>query len=803
MHQSILRFLLSDKESLAQYQQGDFMSFEDIRRRLFLLVRDQNRYLPDHYYRLNRDRSLIGINSISEIWTDGLPKLVADFLELDDKRIYVLPREQNAWQELITFMPPLLLQAAYLYRETVLPSRFASSEIVEYYRTYILPNTRYTALPGPRIPQLLQYASDQKGFHDLHMHLNGTIETDLVWQDYLARPELIYKELQMAFLDVKVKEQLEQESSLLEPLKYFNLLKTAQKLRHFFFNYLFKRKLAEGFDGLNKHQLLGKFLSSSVIYPKAYTHPFLEILGSKDPYFHTQSLEALMYILLLDEMKKTENEMLAAMFHFYLLILGLTNRLLVQQVHQNGFEQFQKHTLNGLREESEREYVRRFFQLHGNDQRHIRFLEGRFSPKKSQKELKVFIDTIWKGWDSMKNHIKELQADDPDDTKVLPELGLIAHFIKKDDKKPDHYIRHNQLRKDNWHRAKVLSLLINNQPKYKHRIVAVDAAASEFDAPPEVFAPVFRLMRRSGIKHFTYHAGEDFYHIVSGLRVIYEAITFCGLKQGDRIGHATATAISTEQWHKEVGAELLIRRGEYLDNLVFAYHMIITYKLTNLEIYLPFIIHKAEVLANNIYRTHYSVSSLEKAWQLRRCCPFHLLNDKSTVASLTVFDTDEWYFPVKSGLLEKHIESQDSQYVEIFRAYHNSEYRKEFNEIISVKTVDIFGEQGLESLQLAVLDFMNKREIVIETLPTSNVRIGFHRGYETYHLWNWICWKKDGKSIPPIVVGSDDTGIFATNIYNEYANIYCMLVYKHHLSHNEAISVIKKINEDSQTYKFK
>lgn len=70
---------------------------------------------------------------------------------------------------------------------------------------------------------------------------------------------------------------------------------------------------------------------------------------------------------------------------------------------------------------------------------------------------------------------------------------------------------------------------------------------------------------------------------------------------------------------------------------------------------------------------------------------------------------------------------------------------------------------------------MHKKEIVIESLPTSDIRRGHHHGFATYHLWNWMKWEDEGESIRTIVLGTDDTGIFATNTYNEYANIYCFL----------------------------
>ena len=62
---------------------------------------------------------------------------------------------------------------------------------------------------------------------------------------------------------------------------------------------------------------------------------------------------------------------------------------------------------------------------------------------------------------------------------------------------------------------------------------------------------------------------------------------------------------------------------------------------------------------------------------------------------------------------------------------------------------------------------MHHRQIVIETLPTSNVVIGHHHSFSTYHLYNWYKWSKEGEKIPAIVVGTDDAGIFATNIFSD------------------------------------
>lgn len=798
----MLKFLLSDNESLAKYTYGKFATLDDLKRRMLLKLRTQNSAIPDHIYRLEQEKTFQDINSLSDVLTRGLEDFVERYLELDGKRVYVKPEQQNNWQETITYIPPLLLQCVLLHKKTYNNYKHNISELHKYFKEYILPNTRYTSIPYARIPQLEYYVKQQNGLHDLHMHLNGALETDQVWQDYLFNPLGIYKDLKKGFKIPKVKEQMEQESHLLEPLTYVTLLKTAQKLRQYFFYYLFPYKNS-GYENFNREELLLEFMNNESGLSGSYKHPFLSLISNDEKYTHLMSIEALMYILILHELYINKNELLAGYFHFYLLILGLTNRLLVQQTHQNGFEQFQKHTLNELRESSEKIFLRRYYQIHGNDLKHIHFLEGRFSPKDSQKEMITFLMAISKGWDKMKEDISIQYERKNGDLLKMPELRLIAHFIKKADYKPDTYIRHKALRYDVSQRGKVLALLLKNHTYYHQKIVAVDAAASEFDAPPEVFAPVFRQMRRAGIKHFTYHAGEDFYHILSGMRAIYEAIIFCDLQKGDRIGHATASGLSPKQWKEIIGCELLVKQGDYLDDLIFSYHLIIKSKTEALQTILPFIINKVSELSYLIYNQHYPIAILEKAWLMRQCCPLHALEiTKDNVISKNIYDEEEWCFMINKGFVKSRKEIPDNKVWEVFKTYHNSNYRIKFDEVISINPFDILKTEDIEVLQLALLNEMTKKEIVIETLPTSNVRIGFHKNFSTYHLFNWAKWHDEGKSIPPIVVGSDDTGIFATNIYNEYANIYCMLLNTHHMTHSKVMNIIKKLDEDSRIYRF-
>lgn len=101
-----------------------------------------------------------------------------------------------------------------------------------------------------------------------------------------------------------------------------------------------------------------------------------------------------------------------------------------------------------------------------------------------------------------------------------------------------------------------------------------------------------------------------------------------------------------------------------------------------------------------------------------------------------------------------------------------------------------------------MLEYMNSQGIIIEALPTSNIHIGYYSNFDAYHIWNWYKWTTEGKSIPPVVLGTDDCGIFSTNIFNEYAHLFCNLVFQHKKPRIEALKVIRQICDNSEIYKF-
>ena len=67
----------------------------------------------------------------------------------------------------------------------------------------------------------------------------------------------------------------------------------------------------------------------------------------------------------------------------------------------------------------------------------------------------------------------------------------------------------------------------------------------------------------------TFHVGEDFRHLLSGLRAVDEALRFLNMGPGDRIGHGLALGLNYKIWCERVGGEVAMPRGERLDDLVW------------------------------------------------------------------------------------------------------------------------------------------------------------------------------------------------------------------------------------------
>lgn len=752
---SYIKYILQDNLSLrTYYKQCKRVCLADVKRSVLLMARSYKYSVPDHYYRLGLDASFEGIENLCDLFTVGLPKLAEEYLEQRDGCVYVKGDKVNGWQMVIPYIPPLLLIVTKLGARKCVDI----GSVLNFARDNIEPSVRFTAIPSAWLPEMEALKKENCGFSDLHIHLNGTTEVDVLWQDFISNPEPIYYQVQKAYHNSKVREQVQQMTEISNPTEFLDLLHIAGRIREWLYNRVaYDESILES---CSFESLLSELVSSKEVFKE---NPLKYVLGENaSPLI----LEGAFYAIILSHLNlHPQDEAVAGLFHYYLLILGLCNRLVVQQADSFGFDQFQKYTANNFREYSEKSYERRFFQLAGNGLDNFRHIEGRFALKKTLEENLDIIGRIKHGFESL-NRCQESQG------VKCSSLSLVGHFIKRPDAQ-DGKVRFEELRREIKVKTEALSVLMNTRSKSAMMVTGVDAAASEFDTPPEVFAPAYRRLRECGIKHFTFHAGEDFFHILSGIRAIYEAMYFLDLEAGDRIGHASALGVDVELWADNVGPRVWMKIGDRLDDLIFSYYLISTSRVGPLEHLLPLIALEALRLASKIYPFPCNIYDLIEAWKMR------------------VKDPTE--FAISDG---------ERTSDRLFHYYHSRKGRNETEKIEQVGVYDIFAAEDLRLLQQELLRLMYNRQIVIETLPTSNVMIGHHKNFKSYHLYNWYRWSKEGIKVPPIVVGTDDAGIFATNIYNEYCHIYCLLVFEKGVSPYEAMSYIRSLDHNAEVYAF-
>lgn len=772
---SFFLFLQRDFLSLKCFADGKNVSIEDVKRRLFLNQRNINNQVSNHYFKLENNEPYGRIRNFSDLFLE-FQKFADKFLAEKEKRIYVQDEKFIEWHNTISFISPLLLISAFIENNFILKD-FEISTIQDYFQKYICPNTRNTALLSPECIPLRHFFEEKQGFYDLHIHLNGITETDSVWQNLLNDIEKNMNEISKGFLEednkfdeeLKVKDCVFEKDGLNVLLEQNGLTWNSSDLRELLYKARFLKNeifnIVFGFENRDSKEF--------------YISPFLEFFNENpDAKIPSKLLryESLMYVIIfrfIKEKRSETGEYAAKKFYEYLLIQGLFAHLLCHDKTQFGFQQFQEITNTKLREESDKSHISKFFQLCGNDESlpNFRFAEFRFSPKDSVEKNMQFVRQFEASW---KNY--SLDCESNDIFLGFPEGNLIAHFIKKSPnlKSEDVYF---DLRLELNKKTDALIGFIKQQNQLSKKLVAVDVASSEFDTPPEIFAPYFWKLREKGIKHFTYHAGEDFYHVLSGLRAIYETVEFCGLKKADRIGHAAAAGINIQEWQRTVNDSFCISKNEWFDNLVFAVSFIKERNIKDLYNIIPILLCKIEELVWDVYEKSASFPCLEKLWRSRRLA-FH--EQKKAVSK----------------------NSQDLEYFVDYR-YSPEYFERQNKQLLDSSEIEYVSLESLEIIQAEILKYLHEKEIVIETLPTSNFRIGFYNDFSFYQLFNWFDLYLSDKTLPPIVLGTDDPGIFSTNIFNEYALVYCHLVYESKKERNKVLDFLEILYRNAEIYAFR
>ncbi|TWC49575.1 hypothetical protein FBY04_12145 [Pseudomonas sp. SJZ080] len=759
--------------------------------------------------------------------------------EGNDGSIRVRTRLLEPWQDLVLAVPPLLITSAWMAQRLHLSD--ATPSVAELQRAGARLNAWLcdSTLPVDDDP-FLDHLCRTEGLDETHLHLNGTTEAEKVWCDALERPEKVVGGLTAKTIKedigIKVpigngvKRLLQQEDPDLTPQRLMQRVKDAAALKADLLNHA-------------TPNVEPTFCEPPVAAYRRAQENCLRRLSAQTPKVVKEAWQLVTLFKGFDENRLDHTAGLR--FWHYALLRAQFCRLLIQQSNQKGFDQFQHITLNELREATEKDYAERFRQIERGQQKGVDFLEGRFTPKMPPDDTAKLLGLILRGYleflgegvarpagvmreareyrslSDLLSRVRRLEVGDdqlldnrreqtnqshiPRSSRRL-RLGLVPHFVKQTHKKEreDFFggeklrasCRDAKVRRESDQRARALVALIHRTPGLETLIRGIDAASNERHAGPEVFAPVFRRMRHAGIRRFTYHAGEDFGHIISGIRAIHEAVVFLDFDAGCRIGHGTASGLDPKAWWEAVSGYVVMPTEDRLDDLVFAREMLLSTR-THID-RLPLIEAEIQRLSMKIWNEpRITPNLLAEAWKLRSLDPL------AHNVSLEDVDPNRRF----EARCFASARQRNSNALNHFLRRHGinastEELRAAREDVVVSQENDVLRPKVIRTIQNAVLRLLRERSIAIETLPSSNLRISIHQCYNDHHARNWLGLGKHPVGGPvSVVIGSDDPGIFATGLRLEYAHLSRML-HAHVLSPASAKELLHRMCVEAKQYRF-
>ncbi|MFH6786926.1 MULTISPECIES: hypothetical protein [Methylobacterium] len=843
------RRAFADHHALALFGRGELPSIAETRRRIFIAERRTDLDRPDHFYKGYLDERLGSAKDVSEIPLLVLTRLAQRFLERRDGRVAVRVDGFVEWHELLPYISPLAVIVAFLVdegtgpRPTENPRPFLEREIGD------------TALIGPCDPGLGDLVA-RKGLFELHMHLNGSTELDVLWPSICRDPDLFHKALAEAWNANRepAAELYEQMEPGLTPLGLYRRLRAVRRVRRQVAAEIACRlgaprpgpPVAWGMQGLLRAMADDRSDRAWRAPMGGPLHvPPGRVVHAGGPPAALIVEEAAFLYAALQALARAPDCVIGTGLYHSLIVLNQIGRIVVQQADERGFDQFQKYTFVGTRWGIEERYEMRFRQLNGRAPFDtLAHLEGRFAPKDDVAGTRALITTIvddYLAFRGCRHGTRNLAGEPPPCLLGRPchdpgpragrscqeappragrpgaEFSLVAHFIKKPPRPASDRARgcrDSDLRLALQAQARGLKILLEGNRIARALVRGIDAAANEFHAPPEPFAPAFRLARAAGIPRATFHAGEDFRHLVSGIRAVAEALTFLDLRSGDRIGHATALGIAPELWIARTARRAYLPRIDALDDAVFAYRRLAEHGGYEGEVLM--LADRIATLSEALYGEVHGPALLHRAWELRcldalemriveravarRGEPLTAANVARHASRLadTVIDRPR---AAELALIAKTVETAGSAYAVYAR--RQSLGREVWQGRVEVAAT-LLPVEALAFLQDSVLGDVNRRGVALEALPTSNVRISFYDTIAEHHLFRWL--GVAGPALanrPTVVIGSDDPGIFATSLRNEYAAVAAALRDSFGQAAPEAARLVETIGDSARTYRFR
>ncbi len=351
-------------------------------------------------------------------------------------------------------------------------------------------------------------------------------------------------------------------------------------------------------------------------------------------------------------------------------------------------------------------------------------------------------------------------------------------------------------------------------------VTGLDVAGRELLTPPEVYAPAINYLRAEPKKKYfgayenglvvrgpgghrrlrlSVHAGEDFNHIVTGMRRVDETIRYYDMRAHDRLGHALAVGIDVRKWLERNG-DIYLSQLDLLDDLVWLQRQAekaasgFPAALAISKKYERWIVE----LGREIYGVPVTPHNLYAAWKLRRYCPVETSSYRKSLhdpyIETAVVPEDK-----RTGARESSGSGALKPY-ELYHRYHyDAEVREKGEKAVIIRYESLatgraahrdpwqrITDEDLE-LYAAIQDLMIQkiadRGIIIEANPSSNVYIAQLDGFDEHPVFRWHpveglereseLYNRYGlrKGNVKVCVNTDDPAIFVTTLYSEFKQL--------------------------------
>ncbi len=475
--------------------------------------------------------------------------------------------------------------------------------------------------------------------------------------------------------------------------------------------------------------------------------------------------------------------------------------------------------------------------LCGKD-RGLKSLEVRIAPEvemeDQQEGLRQIIDSFYfvaNGSNGGQGLEQNFSADNDTNVNQPCEYGIVFHFAKSRSEsarkgqpipngayghadpslKENLGYRYGAYYRGQRQRMQSLASLLKRFPRLLYFVRGVDVCADELGVPTWVLAPIIKYLKsisrsisayiksteQAHVPPFrtTAHAGEDFQHLLGGLRRVDETIEYFEMSQGDRLGHAIALGINPREWALQTRG-VAISRIERLKDLAWEWQF-----TTQNDINIP--ASRLQYVLNGIERLSHDVFGVYSR-------PTHvvafigLLHNQDELKILG-FPGGSSPPGLTNYVRERFRESHTRQgRTSMGSAYEGSacsetgmqgggEVKESGSEpwyllykyMIDPETF----EQGqvqilidpsreadtLDALQRALRRKVGNLGISVEINPSSNLLIGNMADLKNHPLWRLNPPRQDGTDdVPPVSVciGSDDPITFSTSTRDEYQLVY-------------------------------